>query len=243
MIHGRNLILALNGTPLAASKSCSMSKSSSFIEVAPPTAGDWEEYVPSKKGWKMSADCLLGTMAAYKTLDTAWKAGTALTMRFYNTEHNEDETGIVYIESLDLSASTDSLAKMSVSLRGSGALENYYEPITLTEIATYQYGYLPPNSSNVCVLAQESHYATKACSFTLTARTQVGFRPRSGVIIWSDEDVVLETCDRELPIYLEDNRADAETTDTAYWLNAGTYYVLLTGYDFVIPNMKLLKLS
>ena len=93
MILGKNLILAIGNTPLAASKSCRVSKSKSFIEVASPTASAWESFIPSKKGWSMSADCLIGTMEAYKTLDAAWKNDTALTIRFYNTEYDENETG------------------------------------------------------------------------------------------------------------------------------------------------------
>ena len=105
MILGDNLILAINGTPLAASKSCSISKSQSFIEVSSPTSGRWQSFVPKQLGWEISSDCLIGTMDAYKTLDAAWKNGTALTVRFYDREYNENETGTAYIDKLDLSAS------------------------------------------------------------------------------------------------------------------------------------------
>ena len=122
---GKDLVLAIGGTPLAACRSCNIDKQQSFIPTASPTSGRWEQSTPERLAWSISADCLLGTMAAYKTLDAAQDAGTELTIRYYDTDYNLNKTGTAYIESLRLEGSVGSLCKMSVTLKGSGSLTTY----------------------------------------------------------------------------------------------------------------------
>ena len=122
---GKDLVLAIGGTPLAACRSCNIDKQQSFIPTASPTSGRWEQSTPERLAWSISADALLGTMAAYKTLDAAQDAGTELTIRYYDTEYNLNKTGTAYIESLRLEGSVGSLCKMSVTLKGSGSLTTY----------------------------------------------------------------------------------------------------------------------
>lgn len=243
MIHGENLILALSGTPLAASKSCSLSKSSSFIEVAPPTAGDWEEYVPSKKGWKMSSDCLLGTMEAYKTLDAAWKNGTALTMRFYNTEFNENETGTVYIENLDLTASTGNLAKMSVSLKGSGALSEYAgTSLTVTRTLQQTGKYYKPSTSGSYSVITGGDDRAKIYSgtFSLSSRSLVNVisseRTYNYIFLSQSTNIVYEA-QNEITIPPSDYVAVLRNGGSV-WLDAGTWYVVESNEDYYTPTYK-----
>ena len=125
MILGKNLVLAIGGTPLAACRSCNIDKQQSFLQVASPTSGRWEQSLPERLNWSISADALLGTMAAYKTLDAAQDNGTPLTIRYYDTEYNLNKTGTAYIESLHLEGPVGSLMKMSVTLKGSGSLTTY----------------------------------------------------------------------------------------------------------------------
>ena len=226
MIHGENLIVAINGTPLAASKSCNVSKAQSFLEVAAPTAGRWESFAPKTLGWKITADCLMGTMDAYKTLDAAWKAGTALTIRFYDTEYNENETGTAYIENLDLVATKGSLAKMSVSLKGSGPLSEYggtYIPYTRSLLQTGKYyGYV---TSTLYTIHTSEGGKIYGGTITLSKRTLVNvitngnyifFSPNSGLVTKATNAQDLTSDDYSV-LVKEDGRI---------WLDAGTWYVV-----------------
>lgn len=234
MIHGENLILAIDGTMLAASKSCSLSKSSSFIEVASPTDGSWESFVPSKKAWDISSDCLLGTMEAYKTLDAAWKAGTALTIRFFNTEYDENETGTAYIDKLDLKASKGSLAKMSVSLKGSGPLSEY-APIdipvsfTLAQDAMYYrhdhdgYFSCQPYSNSAKI-----YYST----VTLTKRTMVLVKPNGNDYIFFSKSSGLRSKAETAQGLTPSDYTYCVYEDKKIWLDAGTWYIVQSAKNF-----------
>lgn len=221
MIHGENLILAINGTPLAASKSCSLSKSSSFIEVAPPTAGDWEAFVPSKKGWSMSSDCLLGTMDAYKTLDAAWKAGTALTIRFFNTEYDENETGTAYIDSLNLDASKGSLAKMSVSLKGSGELSDIVIPVTRNQLLDAYY-YNEVGSGTYVATIFSNAAKVFGGTFTLNARSRIRVVPNGNTVFISSDSGIINKVQNKQDITPSDY-SNVITANTELWLNAGEW--------------------
>ena len=239
MILGKNLILAIGNTPLAASKSCRVSKSKSFIEVASPTSSAWESYIPSKKGWSMSADCLIGTMEAYKTLDAAWKNDTALTIRFYNTEYDENETGTAYIENLELTASNGSLATMSVSLKGSGELRAYSVPITVGTSQQQSGKFYHLYSSGVAVA---ENYADSAKiyggSFTLSKRTlveiSIGTQTYDYVFLSNSNGIVnkAHNADNLTP---EDYSTVIKCSGRV-WLDAGTWYVVESAQNYTTPT-------
>jgi len=247
MIHGENLILAINGTALAASKTCSLSKSSSFIEVASPTDGAWESFVPTKKGWSMSSDCLLATMDAYKTLDAAWKAGTALTIRFFNTEYNENETGTVYIEKLSLSASKGNLAKMAVSLKGSGPLSDYEgTAVSISRSLQYEGKYYYSPSGGTYTVANYSNQAKiYTGSFTLSKRTlvQIGGVDNgtySVVFISSNNGIITKAQNAET-IYNSDYNAVMNKSGKV-WLDAGTWYIVESSQNYTSPTYTAISL-
>lgn len=243
MIHGEDLLLAINGTPLAASKSCNVSKSQSFIETASPTSGRWESFVPQKLGWRISSDCLMGTMDAYKTLDAAWKAGTALTIRFYDTEYDENETGTAYIENLDIITTKGNLAKMSVSLRGSGALSDYNGtsiPFTRSLLQSGKaYVYTQNNNFTVNTYTNGKIYGG---SITLSKRTMVQLTTYGDDLFFSQSNGIITKAT---------NAADILSTDYTYltkvnskvWLDAGTWYIVVSNSNYTSdPNLKAISL-
>lgn len=246
MILGKNLILAIGNTPLAASKSCRVSKSKSFIEVASPTASAWESFIPSKKGWSMSADCLIGTMEAYKTLDAAWKNDTALTIRFYNTEYDENETGTAYIENLELTASNGSLATMSVSLKGSGELSEYGgTDIALTFQAGTQQGYYYiSNGTAYYDDHQQGDLTAEIYKFTLSKRSKVRlYMDYCECAIFTKDADIIEELGHSANFSLQSLNAQAYNNSTDIMLDAGTWYVLFSSDDAQGMEYNLTNLS
>ena len=230
MIHGENLIVAIGGTPLAASKSCNIKKSQAFIEVSSPTSGDWESFIPEKKGWGISADCLIGTMEAYKTLDAAWKAGTALTIRFYDSEYNENETGTAYIDNLDLVASKGSLAKMSVSLKGTGELSDIVIPITRSQLLIAYY--YKDNGSGTYVATQYSSSAKVfGGTITLSARSRVRVVTNGNTVFISSSSGIINKVQNKQDITSADYN-NVITTDTEIWLNAGEWIFVESAQNY-----------
>ena len=101
MIHGENLTLSLNGTIVAAAKSCTLEFSQELIEVASPVSGADQQYIPGKRGWTVSTDGLCETMEYVGKL----QAGLFLkyTLRFYDKDLSIYHSGSCYIKSLRVS--------------------------------------------------------------------------------------------------------------------------------------------
>lgn len=128
MIYGRDLILSINGAPIAAAKSCTLAMEQSFLTVSNPFGSRWNEYIPERATWKVSANCLLADMANVSFLMDALANGTPLSVSFYDNQLQMPREGVAYIKSLSLEAAVDSLARMSVSLTGSGELTSFSIP-------------------------------------------------------------------------------------------------------------------
>lgn len=243
MIHGEDLILALNGTALAASKSCNIDKSQSFLDVSSPTDGRWEACVPQKLSWSLSSECLLGTMDAYKTLDAAWKAGTALTVRFFDTEYNENETGTVYIEKLTLSASKGNLAKMSISLKGSGPLTEYtgtniqFTKSLLQNGKYYTYMY----DGNYTIQSKENGKVYGG-SITINKRTMVKITGYGSDLFFSKDSELIEKATNAEDILKTDYSVMTQG-DSKIWIDAGTWYIVVSNKNYQSDsNLKAISL-
>ena len=229
MILGKDLVLALNGTPLAAARSCSLDCDQSFLQTAAPTDGRWENVTPQRLGWSMSADALIGSIEAYQTLKAAWRNGTALTMRFYNTDYALNETGTVYIERIHLEGNVGSLAKMSVSLKGSGPLSTYGgTELYPTEVYSEQDAYYSNRGGSYAYISQNG--ATLEClTLTLAQRTWLKFAPNGNTIFWShNSGLITAVQDHETITSSQEYDYDINEL-TEMWVEAGTYYIL---YDY-----------
>lgn len=81
MLHGKNLIIALNGRALASSKSCNIKVSAQVQKISSPTDGQWEKYVPVRKEWEISTDHLVTDF-----VDDVKLVGGEYTLTCYPTE-------------------------------------------------------------------------------------------------------------------------------------------------------------
>ena len=123
MIHGRDLILSINGTPIAASTTCDLSTATDFIEVCAPTGGEWKDYIPTQHGWDVSAGCLIATMENHSILLTMQKSKQRLELSFYDKGLQVFYKGDAYIKKLDTVGNYGNLAKMSVAFQACGELK------------------------------------------------------------------------------------------------------------------------
>ena len=123
MIHGRDLILSINGTPIAASTTCDLSTTTDFIEVCAPTGGEWKDYIPTQHGWGVSAGCLMATMENSDNLLKMQKRKQRLELSFYDKGLQVFYKGDAYIKKLDVVGNYGNLAKMSVAFQTCGELK------------------------------------------------------------------------------------------------------------------------
>ena len=123
MIHGRDLILSINGTPIAASTTCDLSTTTDFIEVCAPTGGEWKDYIPTQHGWDVSAGCLMATMENFDNLLKMQKNKQRLELSFYDQGLQVFYKGAAYIKKLDIVGNYGNLAKMSVAFQARSELK------------------------------------------------------------------------------------------------------------------------
>ena len=124
MIHGDDIIVMTDVTgtisPVAASKSCNIDISQSFIDVCAPTESRVYSKKPTTYAWSVSCDNLMATNQNAKKFLDAIKAGTQLTLQFIVAGFKQ--VGNAYVKSWNVSGQKNGLVKFNVSFEGSGAL-------------------------------------------------------------------------------------------------------------------------
>lgn len=71
MLQGRNLIIAINGSTIAAAKSCSVDVQADTIKVSSPTDGEWEHIIAGRKSWQVQTSHLMPNNRDQFTVVTA----------------------------------------------------------------------------------------------------------------------------------------------------------------------------
>lgn len=124
MIHGRNLIVALDGVAVAAAKTCSLQLSQNFIETCSPDSGRVHDKIPTTYDWSVSVDCLVPNSNLPVSLKDKLIAGTKCLLTFTDGD-GDNRAGFVYVKSCDESGNIGSLATFKASFEPSGALYKY----------------------------------------------------------------------------------------------------------------------
>lgn len=72
MLQGRNLIIAINGSTIAAAKSCSVDVQADTINVSSPTDGEWEHIIAGRKSWQVQTSHLMpNVMQRYPVIEAS----------------------------------------------------------------------------------------------------------------------------------------------------------------------------
>jgi hypothetical protein len=72
MLQGRNLIIAINGSTIAAAKSCSVDVQADTIKVSSPSDGEWEHIIAGRKSWQVQTSHLMpNAMQRYPVIEAS----------------------------------------------------------------------------------------------------------------------------------------------------------------------------
>ena len=97
-MNGKNLILKVNGTAVAAAKSCSIDTKCDLLEVSSPSDGAWRRFWVGRKEWSVSCSYLL----TYENLTGVLEIGTIVTLvvqpLYGTTYHYAGEYGGTVVE-------------------------------------------------------------------------------------------------------------------------------------------------
>lgn len=121
MIHGRNLIIKVNGTAIAGARSCDINISGEEIEVANTTKDKWRVFITGREEWSVTCNHLLpasGTpLRSSKNM-----VNTTVTIRMESGRYGDVLTGQAIVKSWRTTGTLGNLAQGTFSFRGSGPL-------------------------------------------------------------------------------------------------------------------------
>lgn len=167
MIHGRNLIVSIDGTAIAGAKSCSFEISQEFLKVCSPTASRVFDKIPTTYDWSMSVDCLIASSSLPKNLTDLLIQGTKVLLTFTDGS-NQMRAGYAYVKSCKQTGSVDSLAKFSASFESSGELYNY-NMYHVSEWEGHEGGFeIDPQDAGSLIFNNDRHYEIDGVQIALT---------------------------------------------------------------------------
>ena len=121
MILGKNLIVSIDGAPVAGAKSCQFKISQDFINVCSPSSSRTLNKIPTTYDWSASVDCLIPSSTLSVSLADKLIAGTQVLLTFTDGS-GQNRAGFAYVKSCEESGAVGSLARFSASFESDGAL-------------------------------------------------------------------------------------------------------------------------
>lgn len=116
---GNNILVYLNGTAIAGTKSNEIQTECDMIEVTNQNSAQWRQYLAGRKNWSVSTGFLVLAAADTKKL---LNVGMTYTLRFRDRAGTSILQGQAIMKQCKISAARGSLATGSFTFQGSGEL-------------------------------------------------------------------------------------------------------------------------
>ena len=116
---GNNILVYLNGTAIAGTKSNEIQTECDMIEVTNQNSAQWRQYLAGRKNWSVSTGFLVLAASDTKKL---LNVGTTYTLRFRDRAGTSILQGQAIMKQCKISAARGSLATGSFTFQGSGEL-------------------------------------------------------------------------------------------------------------------------
>lgn len=117
MIHGKDMIVKLNGVAIAASTSCELDWDCDTIEVSSPTSSTAREYITGRTGWSVATNHFVpsGSVATLKSI-----RGRKVSLKIYLEE--EYFEGDAIVTGFKITGTKGKLAQGIFTFKGTGPL-------------------------------------------------------------------------------------------------------------------------
>ena len=122
MIHGRNLIIKVNGTAIAGARSCDINISGEEIEVANTTKDKWRVFITGREEWSVTCNHLLPASGT-PLRSSKDMVNTTVTIMMESGRYGDVLTGQAIVKSWRTTGTLGNLAQGTFSFRGSGPLQ------------------------------------------------------------------------------------------------------------------------
>lgn len=121
VIHGRKLIIKVNGTAIAGARSCDINISGEEIEVANTTKDKWRVFITGREEWSVTCNHLLPASGT-PLRSSAAMVNTTVTIRMESGRSGDVLEGQAIVKSWRATGTLGNLAQGTFSFRGSGPL-------------------------------------------------------------------------------------------------------------------------
>lgn len=120
---GNDVIIYVDGTAVAAAKSCDIDVKSEVIEVASPDTGIYRKYIAGRRSWDVTVNCLVTDTLASNVMKVGDNVRLTMGVRVRNHPTADRLTGYAIITEMRISGSRGNLATGSFRFKGISALE------------------------------------------------------------------------------------------------------------------------
>lgn len=121
VIHGRNLIIRVDGTAIAGAKSCEINVDGEQIETASASTGTWRTFLAGRKEWSVSCGFLIPASGTPLKSEVAM-VNTTVTLTVQSGLSGDTLTGSAIVKAWKASGTIGNLSQGSFQFRGNGAL-------------------------------------------------------------------------------------------------------------------------
>ena len=123
MEQGNNILVIMNGTAIAATRSDEIQTECGMIEIASPDTGDWAAFMAGRKSWSISNGWLVvSTAYSADDLEKLLLVGTTVTIRIKGRDQTYGLTGTAIVKTCTVRGTRGNLASGSFTFQGTGAL-------------------------------------------------------------------------------------------------------------------------
>jgi predicted secreted protein len=127
VINGTNLLIYVNGTAIAGSKSCKLTTTQEVRDCTTKTSAGWRETGEALRTWSMSADGLVALSASTTAFDDLYTllivSRTKVHLKFSNeTAGDAWWYGDAYCKELSMDAPLEDSTAFTATFEGSGIL-------------------------------------------------------------------------------------------------------------------------
>ena len=118
-INGNNILIYIDGTVVAGTKSNEIQSNRELIEIASPSSGEWREFIAGRKDWGFTISWLVSSYSDIQQL--LLNAGT-VTVRIVGRGETLGLTGSAIVQTCRMTFTRGNLAQGSLQLKGNGPL-------------------------------------------------------------------------------------------------------------------------
>ena len=119
-IKGNDLLIALNGTAIAAAKSCDIQTGCDLKEISSPTSSTYRAYKAGRKTWRVTVNFLVNTSGL--GVLTMKNIGTTYTLKAYvrNNSSVDYIQGQAILQEAHVTGARGSIVQGSWTFQGTG---------------------------------------------------------------------------------------------------------------------------